>query len=84
MRAGSTNRFGRAQESHCDAERRMPEDPASPLQPEGPPAPKEDLLAQIWSLSSTLTEEAMAAATRKAQELQLDQNRGVVSLQRAS
>jgi predicted nucleic acid-binding Zn-ribbon protein len=58
----------------------MPEDPASPLQPEGPPAPKEDLLAQIWSLSSTLTEEAMAAATRKAQELQLDQNRGVVSL----
>lgn len=58
----------------------MPEDQESPLSSNEPTAPKDDLLSQIWSLSSTLTEEAMAAATRKAQELQLDQDRGVINL----
>jgi hypothetical protein len=46
----------------------------------GTALPKDDLLSQIWSVSTTLTEEAMAAASKKCQELNLDQDRGIVSL----
>jgi uncharacterized coiled-coil DUF342 family protein len=42
---------------------------------------KEDFLTQIWEISTTLTEEAMAAASSKAAEAGFDPNRGVVSLQ---
>ena len=42
---------------------------------------KEDFLTQIWEISSTLTEEAMTAASSKAAEAGFDPNRGVVSLQ---
>ena len=58
----------------------MPEDQEAPL-PTGESEPaKEDFLSQIWTLSTTLTVEAMAAATKKAEELQFNQNRGIVSL----
>jgi hypothetical protein len=41
---------------------------------------KDDFLSQIYSICTTLTEEAMAAATSKARELGFDLNRGLVSL----
>src|SRR6267142_5306930 len=44
-------------------------------------APKEDFLTQIWEISTTLTEEAIAAASGKAVESGFDPNRGIVSLQ---
>ena|ERR1700735_856767 len=40
-----------------------------------------DYLGQIWSLCTTLTEEAMAAAVAKCTELKFDPDRGVVPLQ---
>lgn len=43
--------------------------------------PKEDFLTQIWEISTTLTEEAIAAALAKAVESGFDPNRGIVSLQ---
>ncbi len=42
---------------------------------------RDDFLGQIWSISTTLTEEAMAAAVKKCKETNFDQNRGVVPLQ---
>lgn len=42
---------------------------------------KEDFLTQIWEISTTLTEEAMAAAATKAAESSFDTNRGTVSLE---
>jgi len=63
-----------------DAETPMPEDQESPLRPDETAPLKDDFLKQIWSLSSTLTEEAMAAASSKSKELGFDQNRGIVSL----
>src|ERR1700745_1006022 len=41
---------------------------------------KDDLLSRIWSISTTLTEEAMAVASAKAKELGFDPNRGLVPL----
>ena len=41
---------------------------------------KDALLTQIWSICTTLTEEAMAAATAKAKEAGFDINRGLVPL----
>jgi hypothetical protein len=38
------------------------------------------LLEQIWSISTTLTEEAMAAGSKKAKEAAFDVNRGFVPL----
>jgi hypothetical protein len=43
-------------------------------------APKDDLLGQIWSICTTLTEEAMAVASNKAKEAGFDVNRGFVPL----
>jgi hypothetical protein len=43
-------------------------------------ASKDDLLKQIWSICTTLTEEAMAAAAAKVKEAGLDPNRGLVPL----
>lgn len=43
--------------------------------------PKDDLLGEIWSISTTLTEEAMALALTKANEAGFDIDRGVVTLQ---
>jgi hypothetical protein len=42
--------------------------------------PKEDYLSQIWSVSTTLTEEAMAAALKKCMEMNFDPDRGIVPL----
>jgi|SRR5579862_770581 len=42
---------------------------------------KTDLISEIWSLLTTFSDEAMAAASRKCAELNLDPDRGVVSLQ---
>jgi chromosome segregation ATPase len=42
--------------------------------------PSDDLLAKIWAICSTLTEEAFSAATAKANEMSFDQNRGVIPL----
>jgi uncharacterized coiled-coil DUF342 family protein len=47
---------------------------------DGDTGTKDDFLGQIWSLSTTFTEEAMAAATAKAKEAAFDVNRGLVSL----
>lgn len=58
----------------------MPDDQEPPVTSGQTTPPSGDLLSQIWALSSTLTEEAMAAATKKAEELQFDQSRGTVSL----
>src|SRR4051812_43943340 len=41
---------------------------------------KDDFLRDIWRISTTLTEEAMAAAAAKGKEMGFDPNRGVVSL----
>ena len=41
---------------------------------------KDDFLGQIWSISTTLTEEAMAAALKKGKEANFDQDRGIVPL----
>jgi hypothetical protein len=41
---------------------------------------KDDFLTRIWSICTTLTEEAMALASSKAKELGFDQNRGLVPL----
>jgi hypothetical protein len=43
-------------------------------------APKDDLLGQIWSICTTLTEEATAVASKKAKEAGFDVNRGFVPL----
>jgi hypothetical protein len=40
----------------------------------------DDFLSQIWSISTTLTEEALSAASAKAKESGFDPDRGVVSL----
>jgi chromosome segregation ATPase len=42
---------------------------------------KDDFLSQIWSISTTLTEEAVAAALKKCKDAGFDQNRGLVPLQ---
>jgi hypothetical protein len=42
--------------------------------------PKDDFLAQIYSISTTLTEEAMAAASAKVAEKGFDPNRGLITL----
>jgi hypothetical protein len=41
---------------------------------------KDDFLSQIWSICTTLTEEAMAVASAKVKELGFDPNRGLVPL----
>src|SRR5690349_8757180 len=41
---------------------------------------KDDFLSQIWSSSTTLTEEAAAAALKKCKEAGFDQDRGLVPL----
>src|SRR5258708_1595059 len=41
---------------------------------------KNDFLSQIWSISTTLTEEAVAAALKKCKEAGFDQDRGLVPL----
>jgi len=41
---------------------------------------KDDFLGQIWSISTTLTEEAMAAALKKGKEATFDLDRGIVPL----
>ncbi|MGC2828707.1 MAG: hypothetical protein WB994_03640 [Candidatus Acidiferrum sp.] len=41
---------------------------------------KDDFLSQIWSISTTLTEEAVAAALKKCKDAGFDQNRGLVPL----
>jgi hypothetical protein len=41
---------------------------------------KDDFLSRIWSICTTLTEEAMAVASAKAKELGFDPNRGLVPL----
>jgi|SRR5882762_1815826 len=41
---------------------------------------KDDFLSRIWSICTTLTEEAMAVASAKAKELGFDPNRGLVAL----
>lgn len=41
---------------------------------------KDDFLTQIWSLSTTLTDEAMKGAAAKASESGFDVNRGLVTL----
>lgn len=41
---------------------------------------KDDFLSQIWSISTTLTEEAVAAALKKCKEAGFDQDRGLVPL----
>jgi hypothetical protein len=41
---------------------------------------KDDFLSRIWSISTTLTEEAMAVASAKAKQLGFDPNRGLVPL----
>ncbi len=41
---------------------------------------KDDFLREIWRISTTLTEEAMAAAAAKGKEMGFDPNRGMVSL----
>jgi chromosome segregation ATPase len=41
---------------------------------------KDDFLKQIWSVCTTLTEEAMGIASAKAKEAGFDPNRGLVSL----
>jgi chromosome segregation ATPase len=41
---------------------------------------KDSLLGQIWSISTTLTEEAMTAASAKAKESGFDLNRGLIPL----
>lgn len=43
-------------------------------------ASKDSFLNQIWNLSTTLTDEAMAAASAKALELGFDVNRGLIPL----
>lgn len=51
------------------------------MSPDGAAQPAADLLSQIWSISTTLTDEAMNAAQKKCVEMGFDPNRGVVSLQ---
>jgi len=41
---------------------------------------KDDFLSQIWSVSTTLTEEAVAVALKKCKEAGFDQDRGLVPL----
>ena len=41
---------------------------------------KDDFLSQIWSVSTTLTEEAVAAALKKCKDAGFDQDRGIVPL----
>jgi len=41
---------------------------------------KDDFLSQIWSISTTLTEEAVTAALKKCKEAGFDQDRGLVPL----
>jgi hypothetical protein len=45
-----------------------------------PDITKDDLLTRIWSICTTLTEEAMAVASVKGKELGFDPNRGLVPL----
>ena len=47
---------------------------------DGTASTKDDLLSQIFSVCTTLTEEAMAAASAKAKEAGFDPNRGMVPL----
>lgn len=42
---------------------------------------KDDFLSQIWSISTTLTEEAIGVALKKCKEAGFDQDRGLVPLQ---
>jgi hypothetical protein len=42
--------------------------------------PKDDYLSRIWSICTTLTEEALALASAKASELGFDETRGLVPL----
>lgn len=51
------------------------------MSPDGTAQPAPDLLSQIWTISTTLTEEAMTAAQKKCEELGFDPNRGIVPLQ---
>lgn len=51
------------------------------MSPDGTTQPAPDLLNQIWSISTTLSDEAMNAARRKALEMNFDVNRGTISLQ---
>lgn len=51
------------------------------MSPDGTTPPPDDFLSQIWSVATTLTEEAMAAAFKKCKELGFDPNRGIVPLQ---
>jgi hypothetical protein len=44
------------------------------------PPRKDDLLSQVWSLCSTFTNEATAAAFAKIKELGYDPNRGLIPL----
>ncbi len=46
----------------------------------GPAFSKDSLLGQIWSTSTTLTEEALTSASAKAKELGFDTNRGLIPL----
>ena len=46
----------------------------------GTPLLKDDLLGQIFSICTTLTDEAMDAAAKKAKEVGFDPNRGLVPL----
>ena len=46
----------------------------------GSPIIKENFLEQIWSISTTLTDEAMSAALNKANEMNFDVNRGIVPM----
>ena len=38
------------------------------------------MLEQIWEILTTLTEDAQSAALSKSESLNLDQNKGIVSL----
>lgn len=46
----------------------------------GSTVPKDDLIGQIWTICTTFTPEATAAASAKAAEIGLDPNRGVIPL----
>jgi len=50
------------------------------MSPDEPTPSERDYLSQIWSVSTTLTEEAMAAALKKCLELGFDPDRGIVPL----
>lgn len=46
-----------------------------------PELPKDDFLEQIWTVLTTLSDEAMRAAQKKCIDQGFDENRGIVSLQ---